>query len=193
MKRKESKILSFKMLINLNFCVIIWITGDVMNKNLNALLMIDQEIGDFLYENNALSDVEIANKFEKKGYVDKALRLLSKLSSKNVIELLKRSRYLNEFIDIKQFIKKYPLNKTYLRHNQDMYLEEYKKLENICMYFSRISLNYKEFQEYMEALDTDDVENYLLENMPNDQIYALSCDTTDWDRKLFYFSYFKKS
>ena len=164
-----------------------------MNKNLNDLLIIDQEIGDFLYENDGLPDIEITNKFEKKGYIDKALKLISKLSSKNIIELLKRSRYLNEFIDIKQFIKKYPLNKTYLKHNKEMYIEEYRKLENICMHFSRISLNYKEFQEYMDVLDTDGVESYLLENMPNEQIYELSRDTTDWDRKLFYFSYFKKS
>lgn len=164
-----------------------------MDKNLNDLLIIDQEIGDFLYENDNLSDDELNSKFEKKGFINKALKIIAKLSSKNVIELLKRSRYLNNFIDIKKFIKRYPLNKTYLKQNKNMYIEEYQKLRKTCLYFSEIAVNYNEFQEYMNVLDIDNIECYLLENMPNDQIYKLSCDTGDWEQKLFYFSFLKKS
>ena len=167
--------------------------GDFMNKNLNQLLLIDQEIGDFLYQNVNASDEELQESFEKKNYIGKALRIINKLSSKNVIELLKRSTYLNNFIDIKKFIKKYPLNKKYLKDNQEMYLDEYHKLKNICYYFSDIANDYTEFQEYMNVIDADKVEYYLLKHMSNQQIYLLSQETSDWEQKLYYFSYLKKN
>lgn len=164
-----------------------------MNKKLNDLLIIDQEIGDFLYKNNDLNDNELSVKFEESNFVNKALKILSKLSNKNVFELLKRSRYLNTFIDIKKFIKKYPINKTYLKENKDMYIEEYHKLHNMCLYISSISNDYKEFNEYMNILDVDNIECYLLNHMSNEQIYFLSNETTDWSQKLYYFSFLKRS
>ena len=163
-----------------------------MDRNLNSLLLIDQKIGDFFYENEDLSDEELNNKFESLNYINKALRILEKLSSKNVLELLKRSIYLTSFIDLKKFIKKYPLNKSYLKKNKDMYIEEYKKLRNTCFYLSNIAMDNKDFLEYMKAIDADNVEKYLLENMPNSQIYELSKDTNEWEEKLFYFSFLKK-
>ena len=162
-----------------------------MNKYLEDLLMIDQEIGDFFYQNEGLEDNELNSLFEKKNYINKALKLINKLSSQNVIELLRRSRYLNNYIDIKKFIKKYPLNKTSLKKNKELYLEEYHKLRNICYYFSNIAVNFREFQEYMDVIDADGVECFLLENMSNEQIYLLSQETSDWEQKLYYFSYLK--
>ena len=162
-----------------------------MDKNLNDLLIIDQEIGDFFYENEELTDNELNMKFEEKNYINKALKIISKLSSKNVIELLKRSRCLNSFIDLKKFIKKYPLNKTYLKEHQDMYLEEYHKLRKMCFYLSDIAIDYNEFLDYMKILDTDNIESYLLSHMPNEQIYELSQETDEWDEKLYYFSFLK--
>ena len=164
-----------------------------MNKDVNDLLMIDQEIADFFYENNDLSDDELNNKFSEKKYVEKALKKISKLSNKNVLEVLKRSQYLSKFIDIKKFIKKYPLNKSYLKKNSDLYLEEYMNLKKTCLYLSDISINLKEFREYMDILDVDSVEFYLLKNMSNMQIYKLSNETGDWLQKLYYFSFLKKS
>lgn len=163
-----------------------------MNKYLNDLLIIDQEIGELFYLNDNLNDNELNNKFEEKNYINKALKLLEKLSSKNILELIKRSKYLNSFIDLKKFIKKYPINKTYLSHNKDQYIEEYKKLRKTCFYLSDISLDYNEFREYMNVLDVDNVEEYLLKHMPNDQIYKLTLETGEWDEKLYLFSYFKK-
>ena len=162
-----------------------------MNKYLNDLLIIDQEIGDFFYQNNDLSDNELDIKFEEKDFIGKALKIIDKLSNKDVLELLKRCSYLNDYIDIKKFIKKYPLNKSYLKKNKELYLDEYHKLRNTCIYLCDISSNYQEFQEYMDVIDADGVEAYLLSNMPNKQIYSLSLETTDWSQKLYYFSYFK--
>ena len=173
------------------FCDIICLSGEFMDKKLNSLLMIDQEIGDFLEENNDLSDNEISTLFEEKNFVGKALKIVQKLSNRNIIELIKRSRYLNMYIDLKKYVKRYPLNKSYLKNNKEMYIEEYKKLRNMCFYLSDIAIDYNDFQEYMNVLDVDNVEAYLLKNMPNDQIYTLSMDTNDWLQKLYYFSFLK--
>ena len=163
-----------------------------MEKKLNDLLIIDQQIGDFLLENIDLSDDEKSSLFDQKKYVDKALKIIQKSSNKVVFELLRKSQYINQFIDLKKYIKRYPINKSYLKRNKNLYIEEYKKLRNICFHLSDICIDYVDFQEYMNVLDVDNIEAYLLENMPNDQIYTLSLDSTDWLQKLYYFSFFKK-
>ena len=163
-----------------------------MDKDLNDLLIIDQKIGDFYYENNDLTNEEFASKFDKTEYIDKALKIIQKLSGKKVLELLKRSTYLNDFIDLKKFLKPYRVNKKYLKENKDMYIEEYKRLRKTCYFISDISSSDNDFEEYMNVLDIDNIELYLLQNMPNDQIYKLSLETGAWDEKLYYFSFLKK-
>ena len=162
-----------------------------MDKNLNAILMIDQKIGDFYYDNIDLTDNEFMDKFEKTNYISKALKIISKLSNKNVLEVLKRSRYLTDFIDLKKFLKPYKINKKYLKENKELYIEEYKRLRNTCNLISNIATSNNEFYEYMDVLNVDDIELYLLNNMPNEQIYTLASETGIWDEKLFYFSFFK--
>ena len=61
------------------------LVGDNMDDKLNKLLLIDQEIGDFLYENDFLTEDEIANKFEEKDFVGKAMKIIKKLSKNNLI------------------------------------------------------------------------------------------------------------
>ena len=61
------------------------------------------------------------------------------------------------------------------------------------MHISELTNNYKQFYQYADQIDIDGAEEYLLTNMPNDQIYELSKETNDWIQKLFYFSFFKKS
>lgn len=163
-----------------------------MKDNLNKILMIDQDIQDFIYDNQELSDLEFEDKFYQRKYIDKAISILKKMNSKDLIEVIKRCRCLWNFIDLKKFIKKYPLNKTYLKNNQEMYIEEYRNLQKICYSISGISSDFKEFQDYMNILNVDDTEKYLLTNMPNDQIYNLANSTGMWDEKLYYFSFFKK-
>ncbi len=163
-----------------------------MNRNLNDLLIIDEQIGDFYYSNSELSLDDFMEKFNKTNYVEKALKIIHKLSRENIIELLRRSTYLTDFIDLQKYIKGYPLNKTYLKQNKDMYIEEYKKLWKTCHMISDHVHSDNEFQEYMDALKIDDVEEYLLTNMPNEQIYALASETSVWHEKLYYFSFLKK-
>lgn len=163
-----------------------------MDDKLNKIMMLDQEIMDFVEDNRELSDLEFEDKFDEKRYIDKAINLLKKMNSKELIEVIKRCRCLWNFVDLKQFIKKYPLNKTYLKNNKEMYIEEYRNLQRTCYCISDISNDLSEFQDYMSILNVDDTEKYLLTNMSNEQIYSLASSTGMWDEKLYFFSFLKK-
>lgn len=163
-----------------------------MNDNLNKILLIDQDIQSFIMDNIEMSEEEFEEEFAKKKFVSKAIRVLNKMSRYDLIEAIKRCRYIWKFVDLNKFIKKYPINKKYLKENKDKYIEEYHKLRNTCFSICDLSNDYNEFQKYLDSLDIDNVEEYLLTNMPNEQIYALACESTDWSQKLFYFSFFKK-
>ena len=163
-----------------------------MNENINSLLIIDQEIRDFTRDNYELPDNEFNELFDKKKYIPQAQSLLKKLNSKDIIEVVKRSEYLWTYLDLGHYIRKYPIDKVYLKNNNDKYIEEYKNLQNFSMHISELSNNFEEFYRYATILDIDGVEEYLLSNMPNSQIYELSNETNDWNQKLFYFSFLKK-
>ena len=164
-----------------------------MNENINNLLIIDQEIRDFTRDNYELSEEEFDKLFSKKKFISKAKSILNKLNSKELVEAIKRSEYIWSYIDLGYYIKKYPIDKAYLKNNEDKYIEEYKNLQKFCMHVSELTNDYNEFFRYACILDIDGVEEYLLSNMPNDQIYELSKETDDWSQKLFYFSFLKKS
>lgn len=164
-----------------------------MNDNIYKLLMIDQDIEDFIQENKELTDLEFEEKFEETNYITKAINILKRMNSKDILELIKRCRCLWNFIDLKKFIKKYPLNKTFLKNNKDLYLDEYYKLQNTCFYLRNISYDIKELDDYYNLLNVYDVEKYLLLNMPNEQIYKLACSSNNWEEKLYFFSFFKKN
>lgn len=163
-----------------------------MDESINKLLILDQNIRDFINDNCELSEDEFDNLLEEKGYVNKAINILNRLNRKNRIEAIKRCEYLWSFIDITKYMIKYPIDKEYLRNNTDKYIEEYKSLQDFCLRISDYATSYKDFDLYARKLDIDGVEDYLLKHMPNDQLYKLSCSTNDWVQKLFYFSYFKK-
>lgn len=164
-----------------------------MNKDINNLLIIDQEIRDFTRDNYELSEEEFNNLFEKKNYISKAKRILSRLNRKELVEAIKRSEYIWDYLDLGYYLKKYPIDKAYLKQNNDKYLDEYRNLQKYCMHISELTNNYKQFYQYADQIDIDGAEEYLLTNMPNEQIYELSKETSDWIQKLFYFSFFKKS
>ena len=163
-----------------------------MDESLNKLLIIDQNLREFVNDNCELSDEDFEIQLSEIGYLDKAVNILNKLNHRNRIEAIKRCDYLWDFIDLSKFVVKYPIDKEYLRNNEDQYIEEYKSLNDLCLHISRIATSRKEFSSLVKKLDIDNVEEYLLRHMPNDQLYKLSLDTNDWLQKLFYFSYFKK-
>jgi len=163
-----------------------------MNIYINKLLIIDQSIRDFINDNYELSEEEFNSNLDSCGYIDKAEKILNKLNRKDLIEAIKRCEYIWSYIDVSNYMYKYPIDKKYLKENEDQYIVEYKSLQKFCEHVSTLANNYQEFSFYAEKLDIDNVEDYLLKHMPNDQLYKLSCGTKDWLQKLFYFSYFKK-
>ena len=164
-----------------------------MSEEINNLLIIDQEIRDFTRDNYELSEEEFNSLFDKKRFITKAKKILNKLNSKELVEAIKRSEYIWSYIDLGYYIKRYPIDKTYLKNNSDKYLDEYKNLQKFCLHVSELTNNYEDFFKYADILDIDGAEEYLLKNMPNEQIYELSKETDDWTQKLFYFSFLKKS
>ena len=163
-----------------------------MNENINNLLVIDQEIRDFTRDNYELPEDEFNELFEENKYIERAKKLLNKLNSKELIEVIKRSEYIWSYLDLGYYIRKYPIDKAYLKLNHDKYIEEYKNLQKFCFHISELANDFDEFYRYANILDIDGVEEYLLSNMPNNQIYELSNETNDWNQKLFYFSFLKK-
>ena len=164
-----------------------------MSEEINNLLIIDQEIRDFTRDNYELSEEEFNSLFDKKKFIAKAKRILNKLNNKELVEAIKRSEYIWSYIDLGYYIKKYPIDKNYLKNNSDKNLDEYKNLQKFCLHVSELTNNYEDFFKYADILDIDGAEEYLLKNMPNEQIYELSQETDDWVQKLFYFSFLKKS
>ena len=163
-----------------------------MNENINNLLVIDQEIRDFTRDNYELPEDEFNELFEENKYIERAKKLLNKLNSKELIEVIKRSEYIWSYLDLGYYMRKYPIDKAYLKLNNDKYIEEYKNLQKFSFHISELANDFDEFYRYANILDIDGVEEYLLSNMPNNQIYELSNETNDWNQKLFYFSFLKK-
>jgi len=99
-----------------------------MSENLNKILMIDQNIQEFIVDNEDLSDLEFEDKFYQKRYIDKAISILKKINSKDMIEVIKRCRCLWHFVDFRRFVKKYPLNKTFLRKSSLIFFSKKSKV-----------------------------------------------------------------
>ena len=94
---------------------------------------------------------------------------------------------------IRIFLKKYHVNKKAIKEDPKRCLDEYDKLNVICETISENSVNSKEFLEYMQILDMDNVQEYLLKMMPNNDLNILANRTGDWNEKLYYYSFLKKA
>lgn len=162
-----------------------------MSEKLEKILNIDYLISTFDINNSDLSNFELRCKFEDSGLVDKALKLLSTMNNNDIIESFKRSEYLYRYIDYSRFFKKIRLDKKKLKE-ENSYLEEYKKLEDLL---DLLILKSKESifstHELMDSLDFDSAIDYLLTEMSNDDIMELACESTDWEDKLFFYAYLK--
>ena len=141
-----------------------------MSDNIAKLMRIEQNIVKFIDENNDLSDKLLDDKFEETHYIEKCINIIKKMSNKEILEAIKRLDYINMFVDYKVFLKKYRVNKKALKEDPKLCLEEYDKLNNICEVIGENSNNKKEFLEYMQILDIDNAQEYLLKMMPNDDL-----------------------
>lgn len=114
------------------------------------------------------------------------------MNNNDVIESLKRFEYIRMFVDFKVFLKKYIINKKSIKENPQNCLLEYNKLNSICQTISEVSENRKEFISYLQILDVNTSNEWLLCHMPNEDLMKLANDSTDWTEKLYYYSYLKK-
>lgn len=163
-----------------------------MSDNVSKLMHLEQLIVEFLDENNDVDDSIIEERFINTHYVDKCISLLKRMNNNDVIESLKRFEYIRMFVDFKVFLKKYIINKKSIKENPQNCLLEYNKLNSICQTISEVSENRKEFISYLQILDVNTSNEWLLCHMPNEDLMKLANDSTDWTEKLYYYSYLKK-
>lgn len=163
-----------------------------MSDNVRKLFDLEQLIIKFIDENPDFDDPTIDERFENTHYVEKCINLLKRMNNKDVLESLKRFEYVRMFVDFKVFLKKYTIDKKDIKENPNKCLTEYDKLNNICETIFNISDNQNDFLSYTKILDVDKSFEWLLKNMPNEDLMALANRSTDWTEKLYYFSYLKK-
>lgn len=163
-----------------------------MSENVSKLMHLEQLIIDFLDSNPDCDDPTVEERFENTHYVEKCINILKKMSNKDVLESLRRFRYIRMFVDFKVFLKKYVIDKKSIKEDPKNCLVEYDKLNKVCETISIVSDSKNEFLSYLKILDVDSSIEWLLKHMPNEELMALANRSTDWTEKLYYFSYFKK-
>lgn len=162
-----------------------------MSENVSKLMHLEQLIIKFIDDNNDPDDETVDERFLETGYVNQCINILKRMSNNDVLESLKRFEYIRMFVDFKVFLKKYSINKKKIKENPENCLIEYDKINKICLTISEVSDNQNDFLSYLKILDVDSTMEWLLKNMPNEDLLALSNRTCDWTEKLYYYSYFK--
>lgn len=163
-----------------------------MSENIAKLMNLERLIIKFIDENPNVDDPEIDARFEETHYVERCINLLKRMNCKEVLEAFRRFEYIRIFVDFKVFLKKYPISKKEIKENPKNCLMEFDKLNSVCDLISDVSNNKVEFLEYIKILDVDNTLEYLLKNMPNEDLNILAQRSTDWNEKLYYYSYLKK-
>ena len=162
-----------------------------MSDKLEKLLNIDYLISTFDINNRDLSDFELRCKFEDSGLVDKALKLLSTMNNNDVIESFKRSEFLFKYIDYSRFFKKIRLDKKRIKE-ENSYLEEYKRITDLLdILIIKCHESICDSNQILDLLGFDNILDYLLTEMSNDDIMELATSSTDWEDKLYYYAYLK--
>ncbi len=161
-----------------------------MTKHLEEILHLDQELSELMSEQYMFNEEEVVIKYEDLDVHNKTIDLIMKMTLQERVESLKRCHAIWSFVDIKPFLKKYPLNKAKLK-KEGNYIEEYLNLRKFCNIVVDNFEDLSEYEEVMEILKIDDVEDYLLNHMSSEQIYELAQKTEDWNLRLFYYSYIK--
>lgn len=117
--------------------------------------------------------------------------LLKKLSNKELLYLLPKVEYIHRVIDMTAYFKKYELNKEEIEKER-LFLAEFKKLENFIEEIRDVSICEEEYAYICKMCDIDEVANYLLNNMTNEEIMQRANTEDDWNYKLFLFGFLKK-
>ena len=154
-----------------------------MSENLKKIIILEEKLELFLEENN-INNVECEN------IVLKIKELLKKVSNNDLIYLLENGNGIHEFINVTTYFKKYKINKKQIKADNS-YVKEFKKLTYFVEKLREISLCEEEYMYICNKCLVDDISNYLLTNMKNEDIMELSHETDDWNYKLFLFGNLK--
>ena len=155
-----------------------------MSDNLYKVLDLENELSDLYYDNKDL------NSEEGKNIISKLEKILNKLNNMELIYLLKNGTIIHQVIDILIYFKEYKINKKELKENHS-YKEELTKLNRFIQDINDSSWNEDEYMYICSKCKVDDVADYLLKHMSNEDIMSLSNDSNDWNYKLFLYGNLK--
>ena len=118
-------------------------------------------------------------------------KLIEKLNNDELIDLLLKANTIHQVIDVTAYFKKYKINKKKIK-NENLYKEAFKKLSYFVERVRVASICEEEYTYICSKCDVDNAADYLLTNMSNEDIMALSNESDDWNFKLFLFGNLKK-
>ena len=154
-----------------------------MSKNLLKIIELEDELNEILEDNLNKED-------ECEKIVSEIARLLEKLDNDELLYLMTNSDIIHRFIDITAYFKKYKINKKEIRE-KNSYQETFKKLNLFVERVRDVSICEEEYMYICQKCCVDDISNYLLSKMSNEEIMSLSFETDDWNYKLFLFGNLK--
>lgn len=156
-----------------------------MSENLRKIIDLESKLGILLEDGIDTTDVKCES------IVLSISNLLKKINNDELIYLLLNGDYIHTVIDITAYFKKYKINKKKIKE-ENLYKESFKKLSLFVERVRTASVCEEEYMYICNKCDVDNIANYLLTNMKNEDIMALSNETDDWNYKLFLFENFKK-
>lgn len=155
-----------------------------MSENLKRIINLEYELEELIENNIDVSD----NKCES--IILNISNLLKKISNDDLIYLLLNGNYIHKVIDVTAYFKKYKINKKKLKE-EDSYKESFKRLRYFVERIRYASICDEEYMFICNKCDVDNISNYLLTNMKNEDIMTLSQESDDWSYKLFLFENLK--
>jgi len=155
-----------------------------MNNIVYKVLELENSITDLLFQGKNLNNEEIVS------LVSEISKLLLKLNNQEILYLLANCSTLHNILDVTDYLKKYKINKKRLQEEKS-YKEELKKLNNFVELIRESSLDENEYLYICKKCCIDDIADYLLNNMTNDDIMELSNESDDWNYKLFLYGNLK--
>lgn len=155
-----------------------------MSDNLLKIMKLEEQLSEFLEKR-----IDATNE-ECEKVVSSVGKLLDKLDNDELLYLLSDESCIHQFVDITAYFKKYKINKAKLKEEKN-YQETFRKLNLFVERIRNVSICEEEYMTICQKCAVDDVSNYLLSKMTNEEIMSLSFETDDWNYKLFLFANLK--
>ena len=156
-----------------------------MSENIKKIMKLENELTNLLEEG-----IDPTNEKCDK-VISSISNLLQKLSNDELIYVLLNVEFIHRFINVTAYFKKYKINKKKIKE-ENSYKETFKKLGVFVERIRETSISEEEYMYICNKCDVDNVASYLLTNMSNEDIMALSWESDDWNYKLFLFENLKK-